>query len=188
MLEIPTYFLISMLEFYVGLKNPLYYNMLEIYVEIAFLCRKHRHTFWFLCWKYRHTYIFSKKSLKIAPFLMPEKVLQVSFARYAFCISIAKCIWLGAKSPKTPNIFIGAPLFDALFRKVLHFLAHLLKNGSTFWRTFFEDNLSCLGRCVTFWHPFRKSAPLFDTPFEKWRHFLTHLFKFTSIIQKLRLQ
>ena len=76
--------------------------------------------------------ILTKKSLKIAPFLMPEKVLRVSFARYAFGISTTKCIQLGAKSPKTPDIYIGAPLFDALLGKVLHFLAHLLKNGSTF--------------------------------------------------------
>lgn len=128
--------------------------MLEIYVGIAFLCWKHRHTFWFLCWKYRHTYISSKKSLKIAPFLMPEKVLRVSFARYAFCgHKPLSCILLG-ESPKTPDICIGVSLFDALFGtpflktvfstlegvslfdtlfgKVLHFLTHLLKNGSTF--------------------------------------------------------
>ena len=51
--------------------------------------------------------------------------LQVSFARYAFCISIAKCIWLWAKSPKTPDIYIGVSLFDTLLEKVRHFLTHL---------------------------------------------------------------
>lgn len=107
---------------------------------------------------------------------MPKKVLRVSFARYAFCgHKPFLCILLG-ESPKTPVIYIGAPLFDALFEKVLHFLAHLLRNGSTFWRTFFEDNLSCLGRCnfltpfsekcSTFWHTFWKMAPLFDAPFQ----------------------
>lgn len=124
--------------------------MLEIYVGIAFLCWKHRHTFWFLCWKYRHTYISSKKSLKIAPFLMPEKVLRVSFARYAFCgHKPLSCILLG-ESPKTPDICIGVSLFDALFEKVRHFLTHLFEKCSTFWHTFFEDSFLYFGRCVTF--------------------------------------
>lgn len=57
---------------------------------------------------------------------------------------------LGAKSPKTPDIYIGVSLFDALFEKVRHFLTHLLEKCSTFWHTFFDDNFSCLGWCVTF--------------------------------------
>lgn len=92
----------------------------------------------------------AKKSLKIAPFLMSEKVLRVSFARYAFCgHKPFSCILLG-KSPKTPNIYIGvslfgtpflktvfstlegASLFDTLFGKVRHFLTHLLEKCSTF--------------------------------------------------------
>lgn len=113
--------------------------MLEIYVGIAVLC-----------WKHRHTYIFGKKSLKIATFPMPEKVLWVSFARYAFCGHKPFLCILLWESPKTLVIYIGAPLFgapflktvfptlegeslfDNLFGKVLHFMTHLSKNGSTF--------------------------------------------------------
>ena len=79
--------------------------MLEIHVGIVFLC-----------WKFRRTHIFKKKSLKTVPFPMPEKVLWVSFARYAFCgHKPFSCILLG-ESPKTPDILIGAPLFDAPFQ------------------------------------------------------------------------
>lgn len=79
--------------------------MLEIHVGIVFLC-----------WRFRRTHIFKKKSLKTVPFPMPEKVLWVSFARYAFCgHKPFSCILLG-ESPKTPDILIGAPLFDAPFQ------------------------------------------------------------------------
>lgn len=58
-----------------------------------------------------------------------QTALRVSFARYAFCgHKPFSCILLG-ESPKTPNIYIGVSLFDALFNtpleKVRHFLTHL---------------------------------------------------------------
>jgi len=97
---------------------------------------------------------------------MPKKVLRVSFARYAFCgHKPFSCILLG-ESPKTPDILIGAPLFDALLGKVRHFLTHLLEKCSTFGTPFLKIIFRALD-----------GVSLFDTLFGKVLLFLTHLLK-----------
>jgi len=70
------------------------------------------------------------------------------------------------KSPKTPVIYIGVSLFDALFEKVRHFLTHLLEKCSTFGTPFLKIIFRALD-----------GVSLFDTLFGKVLHFLTHLLK-----------